>query len=130
MKIGILIIALSCCIGFVSCVEKETDALFTQITLTVVPPENIRMERFQATMIFENINTRQRTSTSDFHDGVLDIRLLQGVYRLSIAEGGGMTYVAEGKTLFSEVVIDNTPVNLLERTMPVSVDLILKNTKE
>ena len=130
MKIGIPAIVLLCCAILCSCVKKETDSLFTQVTLTVVPPENIRMERFQATMTFENINTRKRTSTSDFHDSVLEIRLQQGVYRLSIAEGGGMTYTADGKTLFSEVVVDNTPVNLLDKTMPVTVGLILKNTKE
>lgn len=111
-----------------ACVEKDTEPLFTRLTLEVEPPRGIEMLRFQATMVFENINTRQRISTSDFIDGKLRIRLLKGLYRLSINEGGGMTYTdSDGQRRFGEVVIDNAPLTLVGDTSEATVDLILKN---
>ena len=85
-------LALAVALAAPSCVGKDDEELFTQVEVTVCPPEGVVMERFQATMVFENVNTRQRTSTSDFTEGVLDIRLLRGLYRLSIAEGGGIVF--------------------------------------
>ncbi len=112
----------------VACVEKDTDSLFTQLTLTVRPPQGIEMRRFQATMVFENINTRQRTSTSDFENGQLNIRLMKGLYRLSINEGGGLAYTDEkGDYRFSEVVISNDPLTFVADHSEATVDLILKN---
>ncbi len=112
----------------VACVEKDTDSLFTRLTLTVRPPQGLEMRRFQATMVFENINTRQRISTSDFVDGQLDIRLMKGIYRLSINEGGGLAYTDEnGNYRFSEVVISNDPLTFASDRSEAAVDLILKN---
>ncbi len=111
-----------------ACVEKDTEPLFTEVTITVQPPEGIEMVRFQATMVFENINTRQKVSTSDFINGRLEVRLLKGLYRLSINEGGGMTYYdAEGRHRFSEVVVDNTPMKFVADSNAATIDLIFKN---
>lgn len=108
--------------------QEEREELFTDAVVTVVPPQGVEMVRFQATMEFENINTRQRISTSDFVDGVLHIRLLRGLYRLSIAEGGGMSYRAEGeeKTRFGYVTVDTSPVTVTSLRDTVAVSLILK----
>ena len=119
-------LALAVALAAPSCAGKDDEELFTQGEVTVCPPEGVVMERFQATMVFENVNTRQRTSTSDFTEGVLDIRLLRGLYRLSIAEGGGMTYTEDGTTRFGYVTVDSSPVDLTAENARVDVSLILK----
>ena len=117
---------LAAALAALSCVGKDDAGLFTQVEVTVLPPAGVAMERFQATMVFENVNTRQRTSTSDFTDGVLEIRLLRGLYRLSIAEGGGMTYTEGGTTRFGYVTVDSSPVDLTAENARVGVNLILQ----
>lgn len=128
-KIYIAVVALSVTVCGAACTtQDEREELFTDAVVTVVPPQGVEMVRFQATMEFENINTRQRISTSDFVDGVLHIRLLRGLYRLSIAEGGGMSYRAEGeqKAQFGYVTVDTSPVTVTSLRDTVAVSLILK----
>lgn len=117
---------LAAAVAALSCVGKDDAGIFTQVEVTVCPPAGVVMERFQATMVFENVNTRQRISTSDFTDGVLEIRLLRGLYRLSIAEGGGMTYTEDGSSRFGYVTVDSSPVDLTAENARVDVSLILK----
>ena len=110
-----------------SCIRYEDEGLYTDVHVTAVPPEGISMDRFQATMIFQDINSLRETSTSDFIDGRLEIQLLKGVYRLSVAEGGGIRYTEEnGQAGFREVTVSNTPVELLDNTEALTVELILK----
>ena len=62
-----------------------------------------------------------------FNLRTLEIQLLKGVYRLSIAEGGGIKYTeGNGHAGFREVTISNTPVELLDNTEVLTVELILK----
>ena len=106
---------------------SKDDKIFTDTKITVSPPEGVEMLRFQATMSFLNINTLQTVSSSDFENGVLHIRLLKGVYRLSLEEGGGiLTRDSSGKTVFREAVIDGTPEELTEDSETAVVKLILK----
>ena len=106
---------------------SKDDKIFTDTKITVSPPEGVEMLRFQATMSFLNINTLQTVSSSDFENGVLHIRLLKGVYRLSLEEGGGiLTRDISGKTVFREAVIDGTPEELTEDSETAVVKLILK----
>ena len=109
--------------------SKEEEPLFSEAVVRVRPPQGVEMVRFQATMVFENINTRQRISTSDFADGVLHLRLLRGLYRLSIAEGGGMSYRTEaaGDAQFAYVTVGNDPVQVISLRDTVDVELILNN---
>ncbi len=123
--LDIILILLTAMTG-ISC-TREADDLYTYVAITVAPPEGVGMDRFQATMIFQDINSLRETSTSDFIDGRLEIQLLKGVYRLSIAEGGGIKYTeGNGHAGFREVTISNTPVELLDNTEVLTVELILK----
>lgn len=118
---------ISAMIALSSCIKEDAPELFTDVTVTVVPPEGIRMKRFQGTMTFLNINSLMETSSSDFSDGTLEIRLLKGVYRIGIAEGGGIRYEdSQGNTGFREVTTNSTPVNMTGNTESVEVGLILK----
>ena len=81
----ILFTLLPCCAVLCSCVEKNTEALFTEATLTAVLPDSLQMVRFQATAVFTNANTRRSVSSSDFRDGVLAIRLQKGIYSIRSA---------------------------------------------
>ena len=83
----ILFTLLPCCAVLCSCVEKNTEALFTEATLTAVLPDSLQMVRFQATAVFTNANTRRSVSSSDFRDGVLAIRLQKGIYSIKIGSG-------------------------------------------
>lgn len=62
---------LSCGAVLCSCVEKDTEALFTDATLAVQLPDSLQMVRLQATAVFTNANTRRSIASSDFRDGVL-----------------------------------------------------------
>ena len=48
-------LALAVALAAPSCVGKDDEELFTQVEVTVCPPEGVVMERFQATMVFENV---------------------------------------------------------------------------
>ena len=90
----ILFTLLPCCAVLCSCVEKNTEALFTEATLTAVLPDSLQMVRFQATAVFTNANTRRSVSSSDFRDGVLAIRLQKGIYSIKIGSGSTVEYLS------------------------------------
>ena len=116
----ILFTLLPCCAMLCSCVEKNTEALFTEATLTAVLPDS-----FQATAVFTNANTRRSVSSSDFRDGVLAIRLQKGIYSIKIGSGSTVEYIVKstGESHMRQVTADARAA-LLRDAESVSVDLL------
>ena len=121
----ILFTLLPCCAMLCSCVEKNTEALFTEATLTAVLPDSLQMVRFQATAGFTNANTRRSGSSSDFRDGVLAIRLQKGIYSIKIGSGSTVEYIVKstGESHMRQVTADARAA-LLRDAESVSVDLL------
>lgn len=121
----ILFTLLPCCAVLCSCVEKNTEALFTEATLTAVLPDSLQMVRFQATAVFTNANTRRSVSSSDFRDGVLAIRLQKGIYSIKIGSGSTVEYIVKstGESHMRQVTADARAA-LLRDAESVSVDLL------
>lgn len=121
----ILFTLLSCCAALCSCVEKDTDSLFTDATLTALLPDSLQMVRFQATAVFTNANTRRSVSSSDFRDGALSVRLQKGIYSIRIGSGSTVEYIVKstGESHMRQVTAD-TRVALLGDRETVGIDLL------
>lgn len=128
MKKAVVLLA-ACCTVLCACVKKDTDALFTDATLTAVLPDTLQMVRFQATAVFTNTNTKRTASSSDFRDGVLGIRLQKGFYAINIY-AGTVEYIVKstGRTQMRQVTVDER-VPLLGDTETVSVNLLWDGNK-
>ena len=91
-----------------SCVKRDTSDFFSQVTLQLLPPEEVQQTlRVQAPVTLRNINTGQRTHTSDFdREGALHISLLRGVYELTLDAGCKLQYRSGDETLTREIVLE------------------------
>ena len=116
---------LSCGAVLCSCVEKDTEALFTDATLAVQLPDSLQMVRLQATAVFTNANTRRSIASSAFRDGVLWVRLQKGIYSLGIGSGSTVEYIVKstGESYMRQVTAD-TRAALLDDRETVRIDLL------
>ena len=109
-----------------SCVKRDTSYFFSQVTLQLVPPEEVQQTlRVQAPVTLRNINTGQRTYTSDFdNEGVLRISLMKGVYELTLETGCKLKYRTGDETFTRDIVLErDTKLVLMasEEAVPVKV---------
>ncbi len=116
---------LPCCAMLCSCVEKNTEALFTEATLTAVLPDSLQMVRFQAYGGVHQRQYRRSVSSSDFRDGVLAIRLQKGIYSIRSAAAALSNTLSRstGESHMRQVTADARAA-LLRDAESVSVDLL------
>jgi len=79
-----------------SACHDENDDYFAQNTIVINEGDGINISLIQATANITNINSRQTTSSTAFDGAELKIKLLRGIYQISIE--GVVTYTDENNT--------------------------------
>lgn len=64
--------------------QSDNDSYFTTAVITLEAGDNIVVEQVQATATFENLNSHEVVTSTDFNTNTLQASLLRGAYRVSV----------------------------------------------
>lgn len=82
------------------CQKIERD-ITTTVSITIVAPQNIIMEKLQATINAVNINSRQSVISSAFTGNTITLELIKGAYQITI--DGVIQYLNNGELITQRV---------------------------